>query len=513
MELKSVQTPVITYMYLTTALGDKIDIRLQMVSLTLYEDIFSPVLNGEIDINDNLGMFDNFPISGNETLTVKFYSYGFDQQKPPLIEYIHRTFDILKITNITTPNEYTKRYTLLFASPELKKNETIKISKAYPQITSSTVLSNIMTADYDNEENEPLGLGFPTTPHDDDSDALTSFSSPFLTSDDVENHFQQLDDGNSIELFIEKTKYIEPWITIPYMKPFEIFNWLAARALRESGGRYNNNSANFLFFENKRGFQFVTLDTLFENKDVATKSTLQYGNALQNQAVGQMQNRTIFIDRIERLKFEDCYDILSNIRNGLYSSQLFTYDISNGNVTEKDFDYIDQFYKVESVDRDDVKNGQLGPPTGDYPQIMLDAAGKNPLTTKPLSHRMFLPIFASRDKDNITSASTGRLSGTKVSVGLEEYIQLRISELAKITNFRITVDISGNSKHKVGDIIELDLKYWSQSTDDSARLQTLPHKYLQGNYLITAIKHVLTNTTYKMSIELAKDSLRAKIGK
>lgn len=493
-ELKSAAIPVIELMVLTTALGDKIDISTQLINLVLFEDIFSPVLNGEITIADNIGLFDHLPISGNETITVKFYSYGYSLQNTP-VNFIHRTFDILKVMNITQPTDYMKRYTLIFASPELKKNETIKISKAYPDTTISNVVATLMTEDYDNEEDEPRGLGFPDTPPKEFGPGFSHIRSPFLGEDSVEGSFEMVDDLNSVELFIEKTKYKEPYITIPYMKPFEVIKWLSSRAIRNALGRSNNNAANFMFFENKRGFQFVSLNTLLENKE-PNMAVFSFGNAKQN------LERPWEINRIETLRIENCYNILSNIKNGIYSSRLYTYELATGDVKETDFNYLDAFEQNETVDRGGDK---------DFPTLKLDDAGENTLTKKPLSKRMLLPIFPTRDSDNIVSVSTQRFAETKTEVGSEEYLQARISQLAKLADFRILIEITANSEHKVGDLINLDLQMWSQD-DNSAGIKIKPHKYYSGNYLITSIRHVLTNFEYKMQIELAKDSLKAKIG-
>src|ERR1035437_4071324 len=129
-ELKSPGVPIIVQMLLTTAVGDQVDIRTQMLSLSIFEDIFSPVLTGEITLLDNIGLFDHLPISGNEKLTVQFYSYGYSPQNDP-VNFLWRTFDVLMVTNTTLPNDYSKKYTLVFASPELKLNETTKISQAW----------------------------------------------------------------------------------------------------------------------------------------------------------------------------------------------------------------------------------------------------------------------------------------------------------------------------------------------------------------------------------------------
>ena len=500
--------PVILQMLLTTALGDVIDIRAQMVSLKIYEDIFAPVLSGEITVLDNICLFDHLPISGNETISIQFYSYGYSPQNDPL-NFIHRTFDVLKVTNTTLPNDYSKRYTMVFASPELKLNESIKISKSWPEATISTVVASIMTGSSappapGGTNNGAQGLGFSTN-----TNPNPPVRSPLLTAADIEANYFVNTTPNAVELFVEKTKNKEPYITVPYMKPFEIIKWLSTRALRNSGGRYPNTTcANFMFFENKRGFQFTSLSTLLENK-LNDISIFYWGDATQN-LTNPWQ-----LDRIESIRIEDCYDILQNINSGVYASRLYTYEISTGLIVEQDFDYLTQFPMNESVDRASSTGAT------DYPTLKVDASGLNTLTQQSLSKRMIVPVAHIRQADNISAGSSARFNYAAAQVGAEQYLQARMSQLAKLTDFRITVVIPGQSKHKVGDIIQLNLEMWGFNTPQTAgsgislnqtNITSKPHKYYSGNYLITAITHIVTNTEYKMQIELAKDSLLAKIG-
>ena len=453
----------------------------------------------------NAGYFDTLPISGNEKLTLKFYSYTYSKENNHPVAFIHRTFDVLKIKNITENNDYSRKYSLFFASPELLKNETIRISKAYSSVRISDVIGRIMTEDYDTEESEPRGLGFSTD--DFRSNATTGHvSSPFLKQENVELHVQKVDEDDSVELFIENTLYEEPWITVPYAKPFEIIRNLSSRATRKNAGRFSKDSSNFVFFENKRGFQFVSLDTLLEQKDNAEcisnggPVTFRYGTAVQNKDL----ERDTYVSTIETLKIEDCYDLLSNIRNGLYASKLQTYDFVTGQVVETIHDYSKFFSDNEHVDTSRTSGN-----TGAHIPLKDD----DYKVTKYNSKRLLLPLSSGRYMDPISSEMTGRFSGA-IEVGPEQYLQNRIVNLLKFTNFKITVQIPADSRHKVGDIINLDLKYWDYKNIDNegAGIKNKDHKYYSGNYLITNIKHVLSKTEYKMIIELAKDSLKSKIG-
>lgn len=509
-ELKTLGTPIIDTMVLTTVLGQQIDITLQFRQFIIYEDIFSPVLTGELLLEDNLGMFDHFPISGNEKLSILFYSYGYGDPDP--LNYINRTFDVLKVENVELKNDMTKIYTLIFASPELKKNETIKISKGYENMTISAMVANIMTADYDSTTEEPLGLGFPT-----EVQIAPQVLSKILTPNDIEVAYQKVDKQDSVELFIEKARYNDT-IGVPYQKPFEIINWLSTRAIRNSGGFYNQPNGNFLFFENKRGFQFVTFDTLIEQKASVLpifKSGLATVNLpILDGAGNPTQDRTVDFYRVETLKIEDCYDIIQNIRSGLYSSRYQTYDITTGETNQIDFDYMKAFATTETVDGGLNPNVCTAPV---YPLISQDAAGLNPLTTKPLSKRIFT-ILGNRGYDPISTEETNRYSSNVPYVGPEQYLQNRIAQLARFGQFRVSIDISGNTRHKVGDMIDLDIDMWIQDDSQKQPSTTGPlftqrgNKYYSGCYLITAIKHVVTYQNYTMSLELVKDSVTAQIG-
>lgn len=483
--------PVISSIMLQPMLGAAIDILPQLVSFTINETMFFYCLTGHITISDSINLFDQLPISGNEKLTIKFKAWDYSEDNRPC-DFFHRTFDILKITDIKSENDFTKQYTIHFASPELKMNETIKISKSFPNTTISSVIAAIMTGDYDNEENEPSGLSFPIEPLAEDTKFLRS---RFISNYETEINSQKVDENDSVELFIEKTKYIEPYITIPYSRPFEIITNLAKRAIRLTGGRYGKSdgetSANFMFFENKRGYQFISLDSLLENK-VDSTTVFKFGNHMPH-ATG---------DLIERLTFPELYNVLKNINTGVYSSRLLTYDMATGEIKETDFDYLDNFYKKETISRDDTAKAGIS----DYPPIFLDKDNKNPITTKFLSKHMLSIVSPTHGIDNIVSDQTQRINENKEHVGVQEYLQTRLSQLRQLGDIALNIEIKGNSKHKVGDVVYVDLT--SMPMEGIYRQM----KYYSGYYLITRIAHKVTPSEYTMTLDIVKDSMSEKIG-
>ena len=491
-------TPVIIMLLLTTVLGgtNQIDILPQMLNFVIYEDMYAPCLAGEITVEDALGMFDKFPICGGETLTISFQSWNYDDNNRTVDQFL-RTFDILKITNINQKNDFTKTNTLHFASPELKKNETMRISKTFSNTTFSNIVETIMTSLYDPATENPKGFGFPQT-----NLAQSITRSKFLTNDTIECQFQKVDANDAIELFIEKTKYSEPFVTIPYDKPFDVIQKLANKSVRlaigRNGSSQSSDSANFVFFENKRGYQFCSLDTLFENRDI-TGTRFFYGDAADNNTLGY---RAVVPDIIEKLQFLPAYDIIQNMRSGMYSSKLLTYNMQTGEVVAKNYDYAKEFYNTESMERG---NGT------DYPPILLDSNNQNPLTTKFFTKYMLAALSPNNEIDVITSNPTQRINPIKEFVGVQEYLPKRLSQLSRLQNTRIIIEIAGNSRHKVGDMTYVDIRKIDGAVGVITPVEK-PMKYYSGYYLITSIKHIVTLMEYRMQIELCKDSYTSIIG-
>lgn len=487
-QLQTAGAPVIDILALTTSEGDKIDLAPLLVNLVLYEDLFSPVLTGTITINDTIGLLNRLPLVGNEQLTVKIYSNIYSSKNP--IDYLHRTFDINRITDIDSPNDYSKQYTIHFASPELRKSELIKISKGYQNTTISNVVSRIVTEEFELED--PAGLGLSQTSYN-----YTRQKSPFLTDDSIESWYKKEDDDDTIEFFVERTKHTEPYISFPYTKPFDLITWLSSRSLRHcvgrNGSKNTNEAANFVFFENTRGYQFTSIDTLMESRDYGT-TTFRFGNTAQNTENDKNQ-RVIYFETIQDFQVQDCFNILSNVRNGMYASKLYSYDVLTGNLKTNEYNYDTEFYNTESLERGN----------DDFPLIAQD----NNLTNKYLTSRIF---SATQHLDVITSEDSQRYNVNKTLYGAEEYLQRRASQLSRLNNYKVLFKIHGNSKHRVGNVVTLDLKDWVSKKDSIKGFVEQDNKYYHGNYLITSIRHTITKFNYNMDIEAVRDSSKTQIG-
>lgn len=75
----------------------------------------------------------------------------------------------------------------------------------------------------------------------------------------------------------------------------------------------------------------------------------------------------------------------------------------------------------------------------------------------------------------------------------------RLSTLSLMDNFRLTINIPGDSQLKVGDVVWLDIPSRSGLGVDIEKLSS-------GKWLLRSAKHLITKSTYSITGEITKDS-------
>ena len=198
-----------------------IDLTEFIVELKLFEDLFKNYLHGNLVLTDSRNLIDQFNIHGEEFLNVKFRTPSF-----PDSAVIEKTFRVFKLSDRTiVRDKNTQNFVLHFISIEFFL-----------------------------DINLPLFAPFEGTI----TDVAGTIFSDFIASS---RNFNVSELGNEItedpkptELIVinkasNKVKFISPgW------SPFKCINWLASKAIPETG-----TAKNFIFFESNKNFYFGTL--------------------------------------------------------------------------------------------------------------------------------------------------------------------------------------------------------------------------------------------------------------
>jgi len=279
---------------ISLATGDSIDIRLVTLELNVYEDLFSNVVTGDLTISDSNNLISNFPIYGYEWLEITF--------KSPMDGAMYaKTCRVTNVSNVTPVKERNNVYVVQFSSTVDLTNEGVSVSRAYVQQPISTIVASIART--------YLGI--------------TNFA------------------------ILEPTKYLHDYV-IPTMDPLTAINFLSTRAVSTS-----RNGAFYMFYENRNGFNFWSLESAVSQPPVRILQ-LQPANIRNN------PQRNIEDDAdsrsIQDYAFETLPDILTNTSVGMYGARLIAHSITQKIYRIHDFDYVKtypSFKHTEPVIRKD----------------------------------------------------------------------------------------------------------------------------------------------------------------
>ena len=262
--------------------GGRVDLKNVFQHFSFVEDITTQAMMGTLFVKDNLDLLNTFPISGHETLYVKFRTPGINS------DFIEVKFRVIEVSDrVRSPNERGEVYKIKFVSNTAIENQTKKISKAY-----SGKVSSIARKIYE----EYIGGS--------------------LNAQETQ----------------EETKFV-----IPLWQPFRALEWLASRAI-PSG---NDKETNYLFYETVDGHQFVSLSRLCTQKTAMTYYQMPTGirNANNNLTSSSPKSLARDFSNVRDLEFLRVNQKLEEYMDGAFSSTLITHDVTTKSWGRKIFNY------------------------------------------------------------------------------------------------------------------------------------------------------------------------------
>lgn len=259
----------------------------------IYEDLFSSFVSGQILIQDTFNNIETFPITGNESLHIKFRTGGLEDD---INSTIDMEFAVYKISALTHIQGSQRGYFLHFVSKEAIMDSRIKISKSYNDL-SSNIIRDILLNEIKTNKN----------------------------------------------IFVEESTYNQK-IIVPNWTPFETCKWLCRRSISK---KYSD--ASYEFFETTRGFHFKTFESLsdVDKPVVSFKTSDAYGSDTGIPDDDEDSDLNTF----EEYGISRAYDTITNYSMGLLSSKLFSHDPINKTFKEFDYNYIDSYNDFVHLDK------------------------------------------------------------------------------------------------------------------------------------------------------------------
>lgn len=417
-----------------------ISLKALMIEISYYEDIFNPATSGYILLNDSISLIERAGLCGNEFIQLTFERSDKASKQAEFSRY----FRVYRVGERLLENHSTETYKLNFCSEELFLSEQIKVSKSYKNKKVSEIIEDILK-NYLKIPQKRLNI--------DESDGLYD-------------------------------------LIVPFKKPFEAINWMTnlAQPLGYEG-------ADYLFFENQDGFNFLSLQKLFK-KQVYTSYIYNPNNA-GNFTIGGITTTELgrSLVGIKSYKFLDTFDSLYGTVTGSFANKTLVINPLTRSFKEIKYDYKDYFKRSEKLNKEpvisDVKNR-----LGKYPHENYDSVFKVVYSNMGDKKAQYL-------KDNP--------SGVANDIMAEVFIPYRTAQKALMTYSRIKLSLTGDPQLSVGKVVQVYLPSNVSRRGEMGYNEGMPNPYSTGKYIVTSVRHIIdVNMRYEMIAEVAKDSYSDK---
>ena len=396
------------------------DISNQVVGIQIFEDIFSPFITGSLIIKDSLDLLNVFPFTGEEYLTLEISTPELNKGA------IKGDFYIFKMTNREILGDRSVVYELHFITQEAVVDMNKRISKKFEGKPSE--IAKTIIQDKDN------GL--------------------------------QITGAVNIEESSNTIKYISN-----FWSPVRNMTYLCDHAMNMK------ESPSYVFFQNRAGFNFVSLDALYGNSDYI--EYFIYDNYVRDVLPGDTSAKNIVEDykRIRRIAAPVLFDYMERIDGGMMGSKQYSFDMISKNVDIKEYDMFKDFEKNTH--------------TNLYPLA----------SSKSIFRYNAKIINRVRHWDNFKDG--GDSSNSK-------FLQKRISIMKIVDAAKIEITVPGRTQYTAGQkvLVEVD-KMEPAEKKDKDTLDSM----LSGAYIISAINHYIDKEKHECVMELIKDSLLKDINK
>ena len=395
------------------------NVRNQIIQVRIFEDIFSPFITGSIVLKESFDLQSLLPLIGEEYIEIKITT-------PTLDKSIDGLFHIYKMNDKINIGDRAIGYELNFISAEAIVDSNKRISKVFSGKISDIVGTFVV----------------------DKIDGLES-----------KKKFNVENTRNTI-------KYVSP-----YWTPIQNLTFLSDNSISE------NQSPSFLFYENRDGFNFKALESLYKNNSFQQFVMDKYSRDNFPQG-GNALNILEDYKRVGEIDFIESYDYMDRLSGGMYNSKLISYDSTKKTYTVKNFDIKQKFPRQNHLNEN--------------PLFSEKAIGRS-----SAKHILFPRAFE-------TFTSFGDTTNARV-------VQERISFLKMAEAQKVNITVPGRCDYTVGQIVELTL-YKKQPMRKRDRQEDLIDTVNSGKYLVSAINHQVSVEGHTCFIELIKDSMKKKVG-
>ena len=288
-------------------------------------------------------------------------------------------------------------------------------------------------------------------------------------------------------LFYQKTRNQDK-IVVPNFRPFGAIELMQQRALAD-----DSKSAGYYFYQTTKGFHFRSFESMcvdVRGNPRTPKQTFKYMPMNVNTTGDKASKIAEDYKSVEQYKFiNNFHDVLDNQAAGTYAHRVITHNLYDKSYKKSDFHYHNYYDQTKHADGPnpaivdtpvDFDNKSVS----DYPESRVTV-----MATTQFAHNEDTGSYGiDVEQDGITDAS-------------------RVSQQMQVASgTRLKLTIKGQSYLEAGDVIEFE--YYAVERKQKEELR--PDPQYAGRYIISKIRHRVTNDEYVQVLECVKDSVHTK---
>lgn len=440
---------VIEDIILATPSGMSVSIWNLIMSVQIYEDIYSNFLSGALTFTDSLALNNHLPIQGNELLKIVFYTPGQENQAHKKIELNMRVFKNQRVAS----TDKAMVIMLSFVSEEFFMNNMMKFSQSYTNMSYSDMAEKI----FNQYILEPVKQN------------RISFSNLPRLPEDIANY--------NTRFKCIPTEGTKKTVVFPFWSPFYAINWLANRSFTTlSANSGSKRAADYVFFQQLSGNYMFAPISYFKTLPVTAK---------YRQVPVDKNKEDLMFDNAKDITVVTLNDKLMDISSGVFSSVLTTFDINKKKIDADIFKYREKFMVTQHTD-----TYPLVPNTLD----MYSDKNLSYIKTLPKNSNKFDNVEDVDEYEKfslIRQSSMNQLKTLTIEMTVHGDSRRRVGDM-------VYVDITSPE--------DIDSRYGAKGDKGDGS-----DRYLSGNYMITKINHTFTHNDYELVMQLTKDSYRAPV--
>jgi hypothetical protein len=400
-----------------------IDISEIYEEISIYDSLFMPVMSGKILIRDSVGLSGKLLYDGSESLLMEIV-----KDENSNIAVFRKSFRVYKQSERTNLNLNSEAYVLSFVSDELIYSDQQRINQSYEN-TYTEIIKRIMI-DYLKLPENQLGGIYDET------------------------------------IGIRK-------LVVPNLRPLEAIEWCAKRSVDE------NNSPNFMFYQNSTGYNFASLSKLLVKPEILNIK-FEPKNTKEIDTINE-------ISSARSLEIVSQTDSVEKTRTGVNAGKFIGFDPMTRVIATKNIGY-DDHYKLMKHANENRNVSVIDNREGTKNVEMFNS--KKTVSTFNTARKISKYI----QKYDPTSLSK--------EDNLEDYLFQRKAIIKNLMERRVKLVMPGNFDLSSGFNINLFVPNIATKERGDANEDLT----LTGKYIIVATRHIIGYEKHETIIEVATTS-------